>query len=118
VMNSVPPDRAGVASGMNNAVSRVAGLLAIAGLGLILFNVFDRALDRRLSALTVAPEVRAEIDTQRVKLAAAETSDGRGRQAIQEAFMTAYRYIVWIAVVLAVASSITAAAMIDLRQPT
>jgi EmrB/QacA subfamily drug resistance transporter len=118
VMNSVPPDRAGVASGINNAVSRVAGLLAIAGLGLVLFNVFDRALDQRLSALTIAPETRAEIDAQRVKLAAAETSDDRGRQAIQEAFVTGYRYVVWIGVFLAVASSITAAAMIDLRQPT
>ncbi|MGH8796486.1 MAG: MFS transporter, partial [Caldimonas sp.] len=36
VMNSVGPDRAGVASGVNNAVSRTAALLAIAVFGVVM----------------------------------------------------------------------------------
>ena len=113
VMNSVSPDRAGVASGINNAVSRVAGLLAIAVLGVVLYAGFNRALDREFSALNLPPSVRTKIDAQRRHLGAAKTTDSRGREAIQRAFVTGYRYVLWIAVALAVASSASAAALID-----
>ena len=113
VMNSVPQDHAGVASGINNAVSRVAGLLAIAVLGVILYAAFNRALDRELSALNLPPAIRAGIDAQRRNLGAAETNDPRGREAIQRSFVTGYRYVLWIAVALAVASSASAAALIN-----
>jgi MFS family permease len=113
VMNSVPSERAGVASGINNAVSRVAGLLAIAVLGVVLYAGFNRALDRQLSTLDVPPIVRAEIDAQRRSLGAAQTTDPRGREAIRRSFVAGYRYVLWIAVALAVASSASAAALIS-----
>ena len=112
VMSSVSPEHVGVASGVNNAVSRVAGLLAVAVLGLILGAVFNRALDKNMDAMSVAQPARAEIDAQRPKLAAVSTSDVNGRKAIQDSFVSGYRAVVWIAALLALASSATSALLI------
>ncbi|SAK96663.1 major facilitator transporter [Caballeronia calidae] len=51
VMASVGSGRAGVASGINNAVARVAGLLAIAVLGIVFVRSHDAALAARLDRL-------------------------------------------------------------------
>lgn len=112
VMNSVERSYAGSASGINNAVSRIAALLAVAVFGALLSAVFETDLNRRFDALNLAPEVRQNIESQRAKLAAAETGDARGRQAIDEAFIAGYRAVLWVAVGLALASSLSAAALI------
>ncbi len=58
VMTSVPAARTGVASGINNAVARVASLLAIAVLGIVFVWSHDAALDARLDALHVTRAAR------------------------------------------------------------
>jgi len=108
VMNAVPRDQAGTASGINNAVSRVASLLAVAVFGLMLYAEFNRSLDRRLDALSPSPSERQQIDQQRPKLAAAETSDPNVKAAINESFLAGYRVVVRAAVGLALASALTA----------
>ena len=110
VMHSVDQGHAGVASGINNAVSRIAALLAVAIFGALLSWVFQTALDRQLESFP--PVVRAGIESQRSKLAAIETQDTRARRAIEESFVAGYRTVLWLAVGLAAASSVSAAVLL------
>jgi EmrB/QacA subfamily drug resistance transporter len=116
VMGSVSQDRAGIASGVNNAVSRVAGLLGVAALGLVLSVAFNRSLDRRMNALSLSPDVRAEVDAQRSRMAEARVADPQAREAINESFVSAFRAIVWIGAALGVASAGCAALLVQ-RHP-
>lgn len=108
VMSSVEPDRAGTASGINNAVSRIAGLLAVAVLGLVMIDVFDRSLEHRLNVMQLPAEVVRNVYAQKLRLGAIETNSKAAHQAIAAAFVDGYRAIVWIAVALALLSSLSA----------
>jgi EmrB/QacA subfamily drug resistance transporter len=112
VMGSVSRDRAGVASGVNNAVSRVAGLFGVAALGLVLSISFNRSLDRRMIALSLPSEVRAEVNAQRSRMAEARVKDPRARMAIDDAFVSAFRSVVWIGAALGVVSAGCAAVLV------
>ena len=116
VMNSVPRSQAGVASGINNAVSRVAGLLAVAVFGLVLYTSFNHSLDRHLSHLGLSTAERQAIDRQRPKLAAAESDNPRVQRAIAESFVSGYRVILLIATGLAVASALSALVLLPAQQ--
>jgi hypothetical protein len=119
VMNAVPKNRAGIASGINNAVSRIGGLLGIAVLGIVVLHAFNRELDQRLARLDIPPEARRSIDDQRVRLAGAELPPGIDdqtgvalRQAINESFVAGFRVVMMTAVGLALVSAICALIMI------
>ena len=119
VMNAVPKNRAGIASGVNNAVSRIGGLLGIAALGIVILYAFNRELDRRLEQLELTTEVRRFIDNQRVRLAGAELPPGIDdqtrvalRQAINESFIVGFRVVMMTAVGLALVSALCALIMI------
>jgi len=112
VMNSVRQNRAGIASGINNAVSRTAGLLAIAVLGLIMFHAFNLCLDARLNQMPLAPEVRQSLNQERINLAAIQVPNGVEaatratiKQAIDECFVFGFRWVMTVGVELALASS-------------
>jgi len=114
VMNAVKQNRAGVASGINNAVSRVAGLLAVAVLGIVMLHTFNAELDRRLQSLAITPEARQALDHERTKLAAAEIPkdvDANLRtelkQATDASFVAGFRRVATVCAALALLSAIS-----------
>lgn len=112
VMNSIPLDHAGAASGVNNAVSRIAGLLAVAILGLVMTTVFNQQLLERLKTSSIPITIQREIVHQRSLLAGIKTNDESAHQLIQESFVTGYKVILLVAVLLSLASSFSAATFI------
>lgn len=108
VMESVPSQEAGVASGVNNAVSRIAGLLAIAVFGLVLSAGFNRTLSRSITTMHLSPSARQSADLQRSRLAGAQISDAGIKHAFDEAFLVGYHEVIWISVGLALLSTLTA----------
>jgi EmrB/QacA subfamily drug resistance transporter len=115
VMNSVPQNRAGVASGINNAVSRTAGLLAIAVLGIVMLHTFNSELDRRVQTLGVTPEVKQALVQQQTRLAAADVPAGVEpalgvtiKQAINESFVAGFRMVAMVCAALALLSALSA----------
>ncbi len=108
VMESVPNEEAGVASGVNNAVSRIASLLAVAVFGLVLSAGFNRSIDRSLAQMQLSPSVRQSVEMQRSKLAGAEIGDLRVQRAFDEAFVFGYREVIWVSVGLALLSALSA----------
>jgi EmrB/QacA subfamily drug resistance transporter len=120
VMQSVAASAAGTASGVNNTVAGVAGLLAIAGLGIVMSGTFHSRLDRNLAAAGLEPALAAAIDDQRVKLAAIEPPPGVREQdrgaiehAVGGAFVAGFRSVMLIAAALALASALSAWRMIS-----
>jgi hypothetical protein len=113
VMNSIPQSLAGTASGINNAASRIAGLLAIAALGFLLITVFNHDLDGRLDTLSLPSGIRQQIDSQRPKLAAIQTANVAAREAIAQSFITGFRTLLCVSVGLSLAASLSAAVFID-----
>ncbi len=119
VMNAVAQSRAGVASGINNAVSRTAGLLGIAALAVVMLQAFNAELDRRLAQSEIAPEAQHVLDQQRVRLAGAELpaeldfeTRAMLKLAIDESFISGFRLVMAVAAGLALAAALSAFIMI------
>jgi EmrB/QacA subfamily drug resistance transporter len=75
-LNSVPENQVGVASGINNGVSRVAGLLAIAILGALIAGSFTSTIDDNLSGKQLSPQAQQAVSKAEDKpLGAADTAD-------------------------------------------
>jgi predicted MFS family arabinose efflux permease len=120
VMSAVGQDDVGTASGINNAVSRTGGLLAIAVLSIVLIGVFGSSLDQRLSALNLPSDVHQAITAQSDKLAGIQIPPGLSepmqmavKHAIDDAYITGFRTVMLICAGLALLSSVIAWAMIS-----
>jgi len=102
VMNAVPAHNAGIASAINNVASRIAGLLAIAGLGIVVAATFSAALTERTHALALSPAVAARVAEARHDPAARPAADLplEAAAAITGAYTTAFRRaMLWCALI-------------------
>jgi hypothetical protein len=112
VMGAVDPRHAGVASGVNNAVSRVAGLLAIAVFGVALTSAFDARVRPRVERMALSSTAREEVENELRKVGGADVSRAASlspsqRQEIgtvvENGFVGAFRLVMICAAVLALA---------------
>ena len=113
VMGAVDERHAGVASGINNAVSRIAALLAVAVFGVVMLIAFNSSLAERLRALPVSAEVRAQLVGHSGDFVNLKIPDGVNgqtqaviRQAIRESFVAGFRLVAYLAAGLAAASAL------------
>jgi hypothetical protein len=123
VMSSVGQTRAGTASGINNAVSRVAGVLAVAIFGIVMVSAFSARLQHSLAGLSLAPAALHQIQSSVIRLAGLEVPAGLDpkttsavQAAIAHAFIYAFRLVALICAALALASAAVASRMIPVSQ--
>ena len=115
VMNSVEQERVGVASGINNAVARVAGVLAIAVFGAVIVAAFAHSLQDSIASMKLDPDVVHQLESNitllgNLKLgsnADAQTSTKVG-VTVAESFVFGFRLVMLLCAGLAVASAAVA----------
>lgn len=119
-LNSVPGYRSGLASGINNAFSRVASLLAVAVLGVLMFAVFSPSLDASTADLGLSSSEQAQLNSAKVDLGAAQPPDGVPQQtaagieqAVDESFVAGFRACMLVCAGGALISAVSAAVLIE-----
>jgi MFS family permease len=124
VMGAVEQRHAGIASGINNAVSRTAGLLAIAVFGIVAFSAFTSSLESHLATLHLSSGVQDLIEMQRIKLAGITIPRQVGseeqaalQRAIDESFVSSFRLISLLGAALALVSALSAWLFVAGKKP-
>ena len=119
VMNSVDPSYAGVASGVNNAVSRTASLLALAVYGLLALSVFTSSLNAATADLGLSAQAQEELHQETIKLA--ETAPPKSAtldqqhsiaESIRTSFVSSFRVLMGVSAGLSVLSALIAVLML------
>ncbi|MFZ0521473.1 MAG: MFS transporter [Candidatus Acidiferrales bacterium] len=122
VMSAVDQNRAGTASGINNAVARVAGVLSIATLGIVMVKLFSANLNHSLANAQLPPGILHYLRSNEIKLAGLDLPAGLDagttkliQASISHAFVFGFRAVMLICAALAAASAAIAAQMIPGR---
>ena len=114
VMSAVDPRHAGVASGVNNAVARVAGLMAIALFGVVFARTFEARVTPSLDRLTLSSAAREAVDRELPKMAGADLGQISSmppperrvvRAIIDDGFVFAFRLVMIAAAGLALGAA-------------
>jgi uncharacterized membrane protein len=122
VLGGVEVEHAGIASGINNAIARVAGLLAVAVAGVLVSSQFSSTLDEQLARVRLTPSAQAAVTQARDKPLAATVPAGvRGRErvevqeALDDASLKAFRVSVVLGAGLVLAAGVIS--LIGVRDP-
>jgi EmrB/QacA subfamily drug resistance transporter len=122
VMSSVKQERAGAASGINNAVARVASVLAVAILGIVMVKLFSFRLSRNLAGALLPPGILQYVQSNELKLAGLDLPSDLDTQttallraSISHAFVFGFRIVMMICAGLCVASAAVASLMIPAK---
>ena len=114
-MNSVSEDRIGSASGINNAVARVASVLAIAIFGIVMVKTFAYELNHSLTNLSLSPAMLGQLQANEIKLAGLQVPPGLStstsnaiRESVKQAFTFGFRIVMLACSALSLASSAVA----------
>jgi EmrB/QacA subfamily drug resistance transporter len=103
VLSDAEESNAGIASGVNNAIARVASLIAIAAVGAVISAQFDSALDQRLAGVRLSPAARIAVAQAR-KQTFARIAPSRGglyvSHAVQSASVHAFHVGIGISAML------------------
>jgi EmrB/QacA subfamily drug resistance transporter len=107
VLADADENNAGIASGVNNAIARVAGLLAVAALGAVVAGQFSAAIDQRLSGRQLSPAAQRIVHEAKDRTLARADPDALPAaearvvtQAAEDAAVTAFHRGVGIAATL------------------
>lgn len=121
-METVSSERMGTASGVNNAVSRVAGMIAIAAIGALVLTTFSTRLGRELVSGGVSPGVAAAVMRDTSALAQTTAPPGAAvgtqvhiRDAVRSAYLDAFRLAMDLCAGLTAAGALIAALTISPR---
>jgi MFS family permease len=122
VMNAVETRHAGTASGVNNAVARVGGVLAIALFGVLVFGRFRAELAERVARVSMRPEAQAFVADASVRIAAAPVPASLPppvaralSTAVRDSFTAGFRLAMLAAAGLALAAAASGALLIEPR---
>jgi MFS family permease len=117
VMNSVPQEHVGLASGINNAMSRIGGLVAIAIAGAVIWSAFNARLSPQLDTIHATAQERATVNAQRARLAGGRYTDPRLRTAVLRSYDMAFNDVALLCAGLAAAASLAAFFMLASASP-
>jgi EmrB/QacA subfamily drug resistance transporter len=119
VMGAVGQNHAGTASGINNAVARIAGLLSVAIFGMVMVNAFNHYINDDLRQMNIPSDALRDLQSNVARLAAVAipgdidpSSAAQLKTMIDRAFVFGFRLIMLVCAGLSLASSAFAWRMI------
>ncbi len=94
VMGSVPDHLSGIASGTNNATTRIANVFANAAFGALAVLFFSGALQKQLDKISLTPKEKGLVAAQVVNLGNAKPpASVTNKEAIEKAYQSAFIHV-------------------------